>query len=161
MDMGEGVGMLVMMMDTALFNGVSRAHMEAISRFTTVVAYPEGAPVIIEGDATQHCDLLLLVEGEVDVGARYSPLPNAMQFNLHAISNELFGEVSLILGRSPTASVKCRKPCKFLRIDGGEFFAYCRAHPDVGMELITRVAAVLARRLVHLTELMRDKDLFT
>lgn len=152
--------MLTMMMNTALFHGTARKDVEAMSVFAKVVAYAEGDPVIVEGDPTRHSDLLLLVSGEVDVEARYSPLPNAMEFNLHAISNELFGEVSLLLGGKPTATVKCRKPCKFLRIDGGQFFEYCRAHPDVGLELTTRIAAVLARRVVHLTELMRDKDLF-
>ena len=152
--------MLPMMMNTALFQGIERKHVEAMSAFAKVVAYAEGAPVIVEGDPTRHSDLLLLVSGEVDVEARYSPLPNATKFNLHAISNELFGEVSLVLGRKPTATVKCRKPCKFLRLDGGQFFEYCRAHPDVGMELTMRIAAVLARRVVHLTELMRDKDLY-
>lgn len=152
--------MLTMMTNTALFQGIERKHVEALSTFAKVVAYAEGEPVIVEGDPTRHSDLLLLVSGEVDVGARFSPLPNAMMFNLHTISNELFGEVSLLLGGKPTATVKCRKPCKFLRLDGGQFFEYCRAHPDVGLELTTRIAAVLARRVVHLTELMRDKDLF-
>jgi CRP-like cAMP-binding protein len=144
----------------ALFRDLPKKHLDAISAFTTVIDFAEGAPVILEGDPSTHHDLLLLLSGEVDVEARFSPLPTSMGFNLHAITNELFGEVSWLLGGKPTASVKCRKPCRFVRLDGVKLFDYCRANPDVGVEIMTRVAAVLARRVAHLTELMRDKELW-
>lgn len=152
--------MVALVDGAALFRDVPKQHLDAISDFSTFVDFAEGEPVIVEGVPLQHQDLLLLMSGEVDVEAKYSPLPNAMGLNLHAISNELFGEVSWILGGKPTASVKCRKPCRFIRVDGVKLMDYCRAHPDVGMELISRVAAVLARRVAHLTELMRDKELW-
>ena len=144
----------------ALFRDVPTKHLDAISAFSKVIDFAEGDPVIVEGQPLQHHDLLLLMSGEVDVEAKYSPLPNAMGLNLHAISNELFGEVSWILGGNPTASVKCRKACRFIRIDGVKLMDYCRANPDAGVEIVMRVAAVLARRVAHLTEMMRDKDLW-
>jgi CRP-like cAMP-binding protein len=153
--------MLSQLSKTRLFSGIADENLKEISAFSEWVTYPTGAQPIIEGDERQHIDLLLLVEGEVDVEARFSPLPTAMKFNLHAIANEMFGEVAWLLGCRPTASVKCRKNCKFIRIDGSKLFDYCQAHPVVGIELMTRTAAVLAQRVVHLTELMRNKELFS
>ena len=153
--------MLPLMLKTTLFSGIAEENVREISAFSTLVTYQAGAQPIVEGQTLDHLDLLLLVEGEVDVETRFSPLPTAMQFNLHAIGNEMFGEVAWILGGKRTASVKCKKTCKFIQIDGSKLFEYCQTHPVVGVELMTRIAAVLAQRVVHLTELMRNKELFS
>jgi len=153
--------MLPLLTKTTLFSAIAEENLKEIAAFSEWVTFPTGAQAIIEGDERQHVDLLLLVEGEVDVEARFSPLPTAMKFNLHAIGNEMFGEVAWLLGCKPTASVKCRKNCKFIRIDGSKLFEYCQAHPVVGVELMTRIAGVLAQRVVHLTDLLRNKELFS
>lgn len=153
--------MLPLMLKTTLFSGIPDENVMEISTFSKLVTFNAGTQAIVEGDAQDHLDLLLLVEGEVDVETRFSPLPTAMQFNLHAISNEMFGEVAWILGGKRTASVKCKKNCKFIQIDGGKLFAYCQSHPVVCAELMTRIASVLAHRVVHLTELLRNKELFS
>jgi CRP-like cAMP-binding protein len=153
--------MLPLMLKTTLLSGIAEAHIREIAAFSKLASYREGEQAIIEGEAEDHLDLLLLLEGEVDVEARFSPLPTSMKFNLHAIGNEMFGEVAWILGGKRTASVKCKKNCTFIQIDGRKLFSYCHAHPVVGVELMTRIAAVLAHRVVHLTELLRDKELFS
>ena len=151
--------MLQFLLKTALFNGVAEEHAKVIAAFSELTVMAAGEHAIVEGDAHQHHDLLLLVEGEVSVETRFSPLPNAMKFNLHAIGNEMFGEIAWILGGKRSASVKCRTSCKFIKINGSRFFDYCNAHPAVGVELMTRIAAVTAQRVTHLTDLLRNKDL--
>ena len=150
-----------LLLKTILFNGIAEQNVKDISAFSELVTYQAGVQAIVEGDSQQHLDLLLLVDGEVEVDTRFSPLPTAMECNLHAISTELFGEVAWILGGGRTASVKCRKTCRFIKIDGSKLFAYCQANPAVGVELMTRIAAVLAQRVFHLTELYRNKELFS
>ncbi len=153
--------MLQLMLDTALFGGLAEDKVKEISEFSEVVTYHEGAQVIVEGIDGQHPDLLLLVDGEVNVGAKFSPLPTAKEFKLHAIGNELFGEVSWILGSKRSAGVSCKKYCKFIRIKGDKFYEYCQTNPAIGVELITRIAAVLAQRVVHLSDQLRNKELFS
>lgn len=153
--------MLPLMLKTTLFSGIAEDRVKEICAFSQLVTYPQGAQAIVEGDARQHLDLLLLVEGEVDVETRFSSLPTAMEFNLHAISNELFGEVAWILGGKRTASVKCKNTCKFIRIDGSKLYAYCQANPAMGVVLMTRIAAVMAQRVVHLSEQLKNKTLFS
>lgn len=152
--------MLQMMLRSALFHGIAEPALTDISAFSELMVFGVGAQVIAEGDG-RHLDLLLLVDGEITVGTKFSPLPAAMEFNLHAIGNEMLGEVAWILGNKRSATVTCKKVCKFIRIDGDKLFAYCNANPVVGVELMTRVAAVLAQRVIHLTELLRDKALYT
>ncbi len=152
--------MLQMMLRSALFHGIAEPAVTAIAAFSELMVFGVGAQVIVEGDG-RHLDLLLLVDGEITVGTKFSPLPAAMEFNLHAIGNEMLGEVAWILGNKRTANVHCKKICKFIRIDGDKLFAYCHAHPAVGVELMTRVAAVLAQRVIHLTEQLRDKALYS
>ncbi len=152
--------MLELMCKTAFFAGISDKSMKEISAFSELVTFNAGAQAIVEGDARNHLDLLLLVEGEVEVVTQFSPLPSAMAFNLHAISSELFGEIAWILGGKRSASVKCKKKSKFIKIDGGRLFDYCQSHPTAGVELMTRIAAVMAQRVIHLSEQLKNKDLF-
>lgn len=151
--------MLQMMLRTAFFHGIAEPAVMDIAAFSELLVLGAGAQVIVEGDG-RHLDLLLLVDGEITVGTKFSPLPAAMEFNLHAIGSEVLGEVAWILGNKRSANVHCKKVSKFVRIDGDKLFAYCAAHPVVGVELMTRVAAVLAQRVIHLTELLRDKALY-
>lgn len=152
--------MLELMRKTAFFAGISDKSMKEISAFSELITFNTGAQAIVEGDTRHHLDLLLLVDGEVEVESKFSPLPSAMAFNLHAISSELFGEIAWILGGKRSASVKCKKKSKFIKIDGGQLFDYCQSHPTAGVELMTRIAAVMAQRVIHLSEQLKNKDLF-
>lgn len=153
--------MLELLRNTAFFAGVAEQNVKDIAAFADLVVVNAGESAIVEGDAQPHMDLLLLVDGAVEVETRFSPLPTAMTFNLHAISSEMFGEIAWILGGKRSASVKCKKNSKFIKIDGGKLFAYCHAHPGVGVELMTRIAALMAQRVVHLSDLLKNKDLFS
>lgn len=157
----QGGVMLQLMLNTVLFRGIPEEKVREISAFSQIVNCREGAQAIVEGKDGEHQDILLLVEGEVNVGTRFSPLPNAMEFDLHAIGNEMLGEVAWVLGRKRSANVTCKKHCMFIQINGSKLFEYCQANPAVGVELMTRVAAVLAQRVVHLSEQLRNRDLFS
>jgi len=101
--------MLQLMIDTALFSGIDKEKVKEISAFSEHLRLPEGAQLIGEVDEGQHPDLYLLVDGAVNVGTRFSPLPGAKTLNLNAISSELFGEIAWLLGNKRTASVTCIK----------------------------------------------------
>lgn len=153
--------MLEFLRKTALFRGVAEDHLKYIAAFSNIETYENGGPAIIEGSPENHQDILLVVAGEVSVGTRFSSLPNALQFDLKAISNELIGEIGWILGKGRSATVNCKGYCRFIRVNGEKLHAYCKAHPELGVELLSRIAAVLAERVVNLTSQVRNRELYS
>lgn len=153
--------MLQQMLKITLFRGIPEDRIKEIAIFSETVSFRAGELAIVEGNSEHHADLLLLIAGEVNVGTKFSPLPTAMELDLYAINNETYGEIAWILGGKRTAGVTCKTYCEFIRIDGDKLFAYCQTNPSVGFDLISRIAAVLAQRVVHLTNLARTKDLFS
>lgn len=69
--------MLQLMIDTALFSGIDEKIIREISLFSEVVMFFEGEQAIVEEKAGQHPDMLLLVDGKVNVESKFSPLPTA------------------------------------------------------------------------------------
>lgn len=145
---------------TALFSGIDKEEVKKIAKFSELVTHQAGEEPVVNTGEMRHPDLLLLLVGEVSVGTKLSPLPAAVEVDLHPIDNELFGEVAWIQGSKRSANVTCKTECKFIRIHGNKLYDFCHAHPAVGIVLIDRVASVLAQRVIRLTELVRDKSLY-
>ena len=153
--------MLQLLLQTFLFRDLTESEVKKIAEFSELVAYAEGEEVIVEGNTEKHPDLFLLVAGEVNVGTKFSPLPTAEALDLHPIDNQMFGEVAWLRGSKRSAIVSCKSECKFICINGGKLFEYCQNNPAVGVVLVTRIASVLAQRVAHLTDLVRDKALYS
>ena len=62
---------------------------------------------------------------------------------------EIFGAIGVIEGRSRTATVRAADACALLVIDQSDFLGLLVSQPGIGV----RLAASLARRLSHLTDL--------
>lgn len=153
--------MLQLLLQTVLFKGIAEAEVRKIAEFSKLATYEAGEEVIAEGNNGSHLDLFLLVLGEVNVGTKFSSLPEAEELDLHPIDSQIFGEVAWLLGNRRTATVTCKGKCQFIRINGDQLFAYCQASPTTGVVLITRIAYLLAQRVAHLTELVREKALYS
>lgn len=144
---------------TALFAGFAEERMKDIAAFSRKVTYAAGDHAIVEGSAEQHPDLLLLLEGEVDVEMRFSYLPMDGVINLKTIGGEVFGEIAWLLGDKRSASVKCKRHCQILIIDGSRLTAFCKAHPAEGLAIMSRIAHLLARRVVDLSKQLKNREL--
>jgi CRP-like cAMP-binding protein len=153
--------MLQLLLQTFLFKDIIEAEIKKIAEFSELVTYETDEEVIVEGKAEAHPDLFLLVVGQVNVGTKFSHLPNAEELDLHPIDNQMFGEVAWLLGKKRSAIVSCKGGCKFIRINGNRLYDYCQSNPAVGVVLVTRIATVLAQRVAHLTDLVRDKALYS
>lgn len=151
--------MYQLLQQTALFSGIDKEEVKKVAKFSELVTHQAGEEPVVNTGEMRHPDLLLLLVGEVSVGTKLSPLPAAVEVDLHPIDNELFGEVAWIQGSKRSANVTCKTECKFIRIHGNKFYDFCHAHPAVGIVLIDRIASVLAQRVIRLTELVRDKSL--
>jgi CRP/FNR family cyclic AMP-dependent transcriptional regulator len=106
---------------------------------TTVAA---GDVVIEEGQASGA--VLLLVEGEVVIerdGVAFARIDGA---------GSIFGEMSALLGRPATATVRAATDATFLVADDGE--AFLASRPDVALD----VARTVAVRLDNLSGYVAD-----
>lgn len=153
--------MLQLLLQTFLFNGIPEDAVKDIAAFSELVSFLANEEVNVENDHDPHPDIFLLVVGSASVETRFSSLPNAESMDLHPIDTPIFGEVAWLLGGKRTAVVSCTDKCKFIRINGKKLHTYCQEHPEIGVTLTLRIARVLAKRVSHLTDLVREKALYS
>jgi hypothetical protein len=88
--------MYQLLQQTALFSGIDKEEVKKVAKFSELVTHQAGEEPVVNTGEMRHPDLLLLLVGEVSVGTKLSPLPAAVEVDLHPIDNELFGEVAWI-----------------------------------------------------------------
>ena len=124
---------------TPLFQAMPRGHRKRVARLATVDHYHDGDPIVREGDPGGIFVVMLsgdaLVESS-DGGERL------------LVSDEFFGELSLIDGRPRAATVTAAGPVKVARIGREDFRALLTEEPALAAGLLPGVAAV-ARDLLR------------
>jgi len=99
---------------------------------------------IIVEEGQPKGDVLILEQGEVEI------LKQDIQINTVDLPGSIFGEISVLLDRPHTATVKALRPCSFYLVENGlEFFM---ARPEVHLHL----TKLLARRLNGVTNYLVD-----
>lgn len=107
-----------------------------------VVAFEPGAIIIEQSQQTGK--LLVLLEGEVEV------LRDGVRVGKASEPGACFGEMSVLLGRPHTASVRAVRPSRLSIIEDPQ--AFLAAHPAAALHL----AELLARRLDALNKYLID-----
>jgi len=130
---GEDLGQL------ALFADLDPAEIEAIERSCERVSYREGEWIIRQGDPSSA--LYMIVEGEV--GTVIDDEDRRVMSK-----GSFFGEVSVLLNESASASITARTPVSCLVVPGSEVRAFLVSHPVVAY----RMLAIEARRLKTASE---------
>ncbi len=101
-----------------------------------------GDILIEEGKTNEH--LFILESGSVEI------LKQDVRINTVSSQGSMFGEVSLLLGSTPMATVKAVEPCVFRVAENGlEFLC---SHPVVHLEL----SRLIAKRLNGVTTYLVD-----
>jgi CRP/FNR family cyclic AMP-dependent transcriptional regulator len=103
---------------------------------------PAGTVLIAEGPASGH--LYILVEGAAEV------LRGEVRVALIDEPGAVFGEISALLGRPHSATVRALSAVRVHRIDDPETFLQMRP------EIVFHVARILAARLVDATSYLAD-----
>jgi CRP-like cAMP-binding protein len=102
----------------------------------------KGEALLVENEP--HNVLYVLVSGSVEV------VKQGVQVNAVASPGSIFGEVSVLLGRRPMATVRTLEPSIFHVVDDAAGFL--RQHP----ELNWHIARLLAHRLHSVTHYLVD-----
>ena len=121
-----------------LFEDLSKRHLRRLAELMEEVSYPEGMPIVEEGEDGDS--LYLVVEGEAKVmrGRR----------SIHRmLPGDVFGEISLLDGGPRTATVVAATPLRLLEIRRGPFRKMLRREPGITVKLL----AALAKRFRRMT----------
>jgi CRP/FNR family transcriptional regulator, cyclic AMP receptor protein len=121
-----------------LFAGLSKRHLRALAKVTSVGSYEPGAAVVAEGLGGSM--FFVILEGKAEVvqdGRTVS----------HLTPGRFFGEISVLDQGPRTASVIAETPLRCLRLDGGAFTKVMEKEPLLAMPILR----VLASR-------MREQD---
>ncbi|MFO7987262.1 MAG: cyclic nucleotide-binding domain-containing protein [Desulfatiglandaceae bacterium] len=106
-----------------------------------VTSFAQGQTIFLEGDDSQ--DLYALISGKLDI------LKGTHRIAQVSEQGSIFGEMSFLLEKPRTASVKAATDVKVLRIPREEIPAFLAKFPEVLQEFAT----ILARRLDQASQL--------
>lgn len=73
----------------------------------------------------------------------------------------IFGEMSDILGKARTCTVKAKKASKITHIHAGDMTEFIQNNPRIGMKIIKTLASRLDRTTQKLTDTTRESPLWT
>jgi CRP-like cAMP-binding protein len=118
----------------SLFADLSRPQLEEISHTFEEEVFPEGQRILRQGFSGNN--FYVIYEGEAAVRVDGEDLATLGK-------GDFFGEVSVLLGESPTADVVALRPLRCLVLPGPEVEAFLVEHPRV----MFRMLQASARRL--------------
>jgi len=124
---------------TPLFQAMPKSHRKRIARLATVETYRDGEPILREGDVGGM--FVMMLSGSAVVG----PADGGEKI---VVSDEYFGELSLIDGLPRAATVTAMGPVRVARVGREDFRALLTEEPALAAGLLPGVAAV-ARDLLR------------
>jgi cAMP-dependent protein kinase regulator len=116
-----------LLVSSSLFESFSAHERRNLLRQFTLEEYPSGAMVLEEGEPGNS--LYIIKSGEVEV---FTIDPQGHPLSLARLQEgDFFGEISLVTGRSRTASVRVLQPAELVRLTKADFDQVIDHHPDV------------------------------
>jgi CRP/FNR family cyclic AMP-dependent transcriptional regulator len=127
----------------ALFEGLSKADLNALLSRARVEHYPAGHKIFEKGAPGRS--MMAILRGSVKISA-----PSMSRELVLTIlqPGEVFGEIALLDGHERTADAVAVADCELLVLDRREFIPFLERRPDVGMQLLR----IFCHRLRHTDE---------
>lgn len=157
----NGARMHEILKKSYIFENLSEKALLDISSFSQEVKYAPGE-LIINEDQTASYDLYILLEGRVDVliSVMDHVSRDKEQKLIETIyPSDVFGEMSCILKKRRSASVKSIDQSELIKVDGLKLLNYMEAHKDSGYEILKKIVNVLSGRLLNTNYLLRNNFL--
>jgi CRP-like cAMP-binding protein len=120
-----------------LFERCSKRDLTKIGSIAQEVEYPDGTPIVHEGDPGG--ELFIIVDGEVDVRSGSRRLATLRAGNY-------FGEIALITGSPRTATVTTGTPVRALVISGQAFRKLLKDSPEIQFKVLQEIGERLEER---------------
>lgn len=133
-----------------LFSGLEPVHLEKVSVLCRGNSYQQGMEIFNEGDAA--AELYTLTEGRVVLEMKVRPVADrpAVPMALWVVTKgECFGWSALVEPYVYTMSARCVTNSTVLAIKGDLLRKTLAENPDLGYEVMKRLAHLIAARLFH------------
>lgn len=131
-----------------LFAGLSEKDVEAIAAVSTSRHIEAREELFHKGE--EGSQIFVVASGQLKV-ITTSDEGDDLMFCV-VDPGEVIGEIGLLVDRRRTATVRSLEPSELIAIDRREFRELLRTRPEVGIELLT----VLAARLARVSEFVED-----
>lgn len=128
--------------ESELFKGMPEHIQAEISDISKEEVLTEGQVIFKKGDAADF--LFILEEGLVELAVQGE---ERLIFTVDEF-DAVFGWSALVEPREYTATAKCKKNSRVVKIDGGRLMRIFQNHPAEGLAVMSRLAGVVAGRLM-------------
>jgi CRP/FNR family transcriptional regulator, cyclic AMP receptor protein len=122
----------------ALFAGLSRPQLEAVSHSYDEEVFPEGQRILRKG--LSGSGLYVILDGTATIELNGQEIARLGR-------GEFFGEVSALLGDAPTADVVAQTPLRCLVVPGPQLERFLLANPPVAVNMLKAEALRLSETL--------------
>ena len=129
--------------DLFLFAGLSAAQREILTPLFEPCDCYAGTVLFEQGDPAEH--LYAVVTGEVVVSFKPDDAPTLTVARVQPGS--IVGWSAVLGSRCYTSSAECTQYSQLLRVRGADLRRLCIQHPETGVQVLDRLAAVIAERL--------------
>jgi len=137
-----------------LFVGLPERALTAIAAIAEKKHYAPGEIIFSPERGSEWAFLLL--QGSVRLTVHASPLPEPVTLASLETPGQAFGFSSVIGQGHHNSSAEAVTAVEAVAIPGARFLAYLEKDPEVGLEVMRRVARALSRRLATLRRLLLE-----
>ena len=128
--------------ESELFKGMPEHVVNEISRISSEEVLPEGHVLFKNGDSADY--LYILEEGLVEITLHGE---GKLVFIVDEFGT-VFGWSALVHPKLYTATAKCKKNSRLVKLDGDRLMRIFRNYPEEGLTVMSRLCGVIAGRLM-------------
>ena len=140
----------------SIFQDLANDDLDAIALFSEEYEFDDGEIIICEKSADSF-DLYILVSGSVEVVANADGNQNVTdELVISKKDKDIFGEIGWLCQQERTATVRSYGSCKIIKVDGDSLRVYLKEHPEAGMNVMHRMAVILAQSLAETSNLLKQ-----
>lgn len=147
---GETIRKIELLGRISLFSGLSgnEAALSELARLFTTVSYPQGSPVIVEGNESGDNDALFIIKsGTVEIIKKTRQGDPYKVAELSAEMHIFFGELALLDREKRSATVVCKTDCEFYVLSRKDFLALGDRAPAIGLIVTRELSRIICQRL--------------
>ena len=133
---------------TPLLNGLTAEQMDSFCRLATPCSFDADEMIFEQNQYAEY--LYILLSGEVVI--RFKPEDGGLLTIAKLSDGEVFGWSSVLGKAIYTSGAMSTTACECARVRGRDIQSLCQSHPDTGIIIMERLAAVIADRLTHTNE---------
>jgi CRP-like cAMP-binding protein len=127
----------------AIFEGMDNTQRVLLQEYFVFCECGEDEIIFEQGERAEH--LYVIVEGEVAVRFKPDDAPELVVSRIK--EGEVFGWSAAFGSGTYSSGAVCTKPTKMLRVRGTHLKMLRENHPETGILILERLAAIVAKRM--------------